>query len=311
MRCFGPLLVVGLCLAIAVVGGVAIGQPSDDTAPTTPSAPRSTPAAVPPEPLVPEPDSVAQPLPAVEPVAEETPSEGSPAQPLLPPLGLNDVLDILEALAAGIGKSGVAPSQEESNRSARLDQATLYLEHLVAITSGRVRYRWTQASKGRVRPDGERTVTMRQGTVVKGVSAVRFHSDARRGSVRVIHLGVRDSEGRIHSYPVERLVRHDLPKWEVVFLNEATDVEALLVTAVHASDLRCRIYAELGVPDQPEYAREALHFASECQRHLREGDLESARLAALRAHDRLRTLQSNLDLGTKVPPATPREDPAP
>jgi hypothetical protein len=311
MRCFGPLLVVGLGLATLLASGTAMGQPLDDTTPTTPPGPRATPAAAPPEPLVSQPDSVAQPLPAVEPVAEELPGEAHSVQPLLPPLGLSDVLDILEATAAKTTASEAALHREESTHSPRLDAAIRYLTHLVAITAGRVRYRWSHAGKERVKAGGERTVRMELGTVVKGVGAVRFRSDPRRGSVRVIHFDLRDSEGRLHSYPVGRLVRNDLPKREVVFLNEPTDVEALLVTAIHTSDLRCRIYAELGVPDRPEYAREALYFAIECQRHLLEGDSESVRLAALRAHDCLQALQNDLDSRTKTPPPTLREDTTP
>jgi len=238
----------------------------------------------------------ASPLPAVSGAAVDGPTPEE--EPLLFPLGLSDVETLLRETRGILAHTSTTLSPSDLGRTSptlvstalaklesRLELAADYLEHLAQVSVGEIPYRWISLGKRRVSGGRLDTDTFTPPGPVQGVMAVRFR--ASRGDVFLIHLTVRDPREASQTYSLSRWAFADLPKREIVYLNQPADVSEVVVTMRHDGKRSRRIFVELGVPERPEYARETAFLCRETMRLARRGDYSEAGAVLSRAQQRL------------------------
>lgn len=206
-------------------------------------------------------------------------------------LGLGDAARRLESAAAFLSDGATSPSANDILTARRdVEIAGEYFEFLVRRSAGRIKYSWTNIGKERVPAGKVDTDVYLCAPPHKGTMAVRFR--AGRGDVFVIDMIVEDGSGNIQSYNLERWVRADLPVHAVEFLRRPTAVGRVILRMRQDGPKAARMYADLGVPESPEYARELRWLCREAFRHLRDGEVISARSAIQAARERLAAFQA-------------------
>jgi len=280
---------------------------------------------------------LASPHPAASPPPAASGAATGPAaaeeEALLLPLGLSDVEMLLRethgilahtsatlspsdlsrasptlASAAGGGEAGLARADGVREMESRLDLAADYLEHIAQVSVGEIPYRWISLGKRHVSGGRLDTDTFKAPGPVQGVMAVRFR--ASRGDVFLIHLTVRDAREESQTYSLSRWAFADLPKREILYLNQPADVSEVVVTMRHDGKHSRRIFVELGVPERPEYARETAFLCRETMRLARRGDLSGAGAALSRAEQRLAEFRASREVvETAVQTHRPRRRP--
>lgn len=214
---------------------------------------------------------------------------------LAPPLGLEDVENLLVDTVALLRDNATTDSLKEHLNQAeeRIELASDYLNHLTLTAAGRVRYQWIFFKKETVNPGNESSRKFTSGDTVKNVMAVRFKAN-ERGSVLLKSMVVRDSEEKEERYEIGKLARGDIPKHEIVYLNRPTDVDSIVVLMQNKGDNRRRMYMDLGVPSEPEYARELSSLCRDTLESIRANQPLPAAQTTDQALILLRTFQNAL-----------------
>ena len=219
-------------------------------------------------------------------------------KPLAPPLGLGDVGRLLDTAHALLTESQATTGSAAgaARATACLEHAERYLAQVVRVTGGRVRYRWHPLGRKRFEPGVLNTKRFRLGDPVKGVMAVRLRARSESGRIYVERVELHDPAGNAHAYPVGRWLERDLPRREILYLDEPCEVSSVGVTARHDGDQTRHVYLSLGVPESPDHAREVAGLCRRALARLRAGDRPAARAYVERARASLQAFREAVGL---------------
>lgn len=223
----------------------------------------------------------------------ESPTAASSAtlhSELAPPLGLGDVADLL-------GEADLCLADRATSPRARvaIEMAERYIAHVAEVRAGEVRYDWYSLGRKRFEPGDALTRRFRPSEPVDGVMAIQMRPRGSSGRIYVKRVSLHSSSGDERFYHIERWIERDLPRREILYLDEPCDVAVVAIAARH-DDVEPRpLYLSVGVPVSSDYPRE---IAGQCRLTLRAldaGDFGKARARVRRAGARLEAFRASLE----------------
>ncbi|MBN1868691.1 SGNH/GDSL hydrolase family protein [Candidatus Sumerlaeota bacterium] len=205
----------------------------------------------------------------------------------VPPLGLDDAAQRIERVRDLLGDAPSTPSLSAQEEAAGLaTRCALYMELIAENRNGRSPYKWRRIGKPKRIPSGPATIReFKIAAPIGGATAIRLRALYR--DVQVEQIVVQNASGESRTIPLDRWIRARLPRGETILLDLPTEVSRVFATCRHEDTRLPRLGIEIGVPEEPDYAREIAFLCHRVAEGIETGDWDLCRDAVSTALNRL------------------------